>query len=68
MIDTIKEYFEATGKMVGFKPAGGLSTVDDALTYYYLVKDVLGGEWLNSRYLRFGTSRLAEKVRDEIVG
>lgn len=67
MIDTIKEYFEATGKMVGFKPAGGLSTVDDALTYYYLVKDVLGGEWLNSRYLRFGTSRLAEKVRDEIV-
>lgn len=68
MIDTIKEYFEATGKKVGFKPAGGLSTVDDALTYFYLVKDILGDEWLNSRYLRFGTSRLAEKVRDEIVG
>lgn len=68
MIDTIKEYFEATGKMVGFKPAGGLSTVDDALAYFYLVKDILGDEWLNSRYLRFGTSRLAEKVRDEIVG
>ncbi len=68
MTDTIREYFEATGKMVGFKPAGGLSTVDDALTYFYLVKDILGDEWLNSRYLRFGTSRLAEKVRDEIVG
>jgi len=67
MCDTIKEYYEATGQMVGFKPAGGMSTVEDALTYYYIVKDVLGDKWLNSKYFRVGTSRLANKVMEEIV-
>lgn len=67
MCDTIKEYFEATGRMVGFKPAGGMSTIDDALIYYYIVKEVLGERWLNKDYFRVGTSRLAGKVMDELM-
>lgn len=67
MCDTIKEYFEATGRMVGFKPAGGMSTIDDALTYFYIVREVLGERWLNNDYFRVGTSRLAGKVMDELM-
>lgn len=66
MCDTIKEYFETTGQMIGFKPAGGMSTIEDALTYYYIVKDVLGEKWLNKDYFRVGTSRLAGKVMEEL--
>ena len=67
MCDTIKEYFEATGRMVGFKPAGGMSTIDDALTYFYIVREVFGDRWLNKDYFRVGTSRLAGKVMDELM-
>ena len=67
MCDTIKEYYEATGQMIGFKPAGGMSTIEDALTYYYIVKDVLGEKWLNKDYFRVGTSRLAGKVMEELT-
>jgi len=66
MIDTIKEYYEATGKKVGFKPAGGMKTPEDALTYYYLVKHILGDEWLNPSLFRVGTSRLAGLILDLI--
>ncbi len=66
MIDTIKEYYEATGKKVGFKPAGGMKTPDDALTYYYLVKHLLGEPWLNPNLFRVGTSRLANLILKEI--
>jgi len=66
MCDTIKEYYETTGQMIGFKPAGGMSTIEDALTYYYIVKDVLGEKWLNKNYFRVGTSRLAGKVMEEL--
>ena len=64
MIDTIKEYFEATGKKVGFKPAGGMKTPDDAMTYYYLVKGILGEQWLNKNLFRVGTSRLAGQIAE----
>lgn len=62
MIDTIKEYYEATGKKVGFKPAGGMKTPEDAMTYYYLVKGILGEQWLNKNLFRVGTSRLAGQI------
>ena len=62
MIDTIKEYYEATGKKVGFKPAGGMKVANDALTYYYLVKGILGEPWLNKNLFRVGTSRLAGQI------
>lgn len=66
MIDTIKEYYEATGKKVGFKPAGGMKTPEDALTYYYLVKNILGEQWLNPSLFRVGTSRLAGLILEQI--
>ena len=66
MIDTIKEYYVATGKKVGFKPAGGMKTPEDALTYYYLVKNILGEQWLNPNLFRVGTSRLAGLILEQI--
>lgn len=64
----IKEYFEATGTMIGFKPAGGVSTTNDALAYYTIVKHVLGEKWLNNRYFRLGASRLANNLLGDILG
>ena len=66
MIDTIKEYYEATGKKVGFKPAGGMKTPEDAMTYYYLVKGILGEPWLNKDLFRVGTSRLAGQIVERL--
>lgn len=64
----IKEYFEATGRMVGFKPAGGVSTTDEAIAYYSIVKAVLGEKWLNNEYFRIGASRLANNLLSDILG
>ena len=68
MCKAIKEYFLETGRKVGFKPAGGINTVKDALVYYTIVKEVLGKEWLNNELFRLGTSRLANLLLSEIVG
>jgi deoxyribose-phosphate aldolase len=68
MCQAIKEYYEQTGIMIGFKPAGGLNTVMDALIYYTIVKEVLGEKWLTNKYLRLGTSRLANLLLSEVVG
>ncbi|MCM1483067.1 MAG: deoxyribose-phosphate aldolase [Muribaculaceae bacterium] len=68
MAQCIKEYYEATGRMVGFKPAGGVSTTDEALSYYTIVKEVLGEEWLNNRHFRIGASRLANNLLSDILG
>ncbi len=68
MLDTIKEFYEMTkGTKIGIKPAGGISTPDEALVYYALVKGVLGDAWLNKDLFRIGASRLAGKVYDEII-
>ena len=68
MCRAIKAYYEKTGRKVGFKPAGGINTVSDALTYYTIVKEVLGEEWLDNKLFRIGTSRLANLLLSEIVG
>lgn len=68
MCKAIKAYYEKTGRKVGFKPAGGMKTVDDALTYYTIVKEVLGKEWLTNEMLRLGTSSLANKLLSDITG
>ena len=67
MCQAIKEYFLETGRKVGFKPAGGINTVEDALAYYTIVKEVLGKEWLTNEFFRLGTSRLANLLLPEIV-
>lgn len=68
MCQAIKEYYQKTGIRIGFKPAGGINTVHDALVYYTIVKEVLGEEWLTNEYLRLGTSRLANLLLSEVVG
>ena len=68
MCQAIKEYYEETGRIVGFKPAGGLNTSKDAITYYTIVKEVLGEKWLTNDLLRLGTSRLANILLSEIEG
>ena len=68
MCQAIKEYYEKTGIQIGFKPAGGLNTVHDALVYYTIVKEVLGEQWLTNQWLRLGTSRLANLLLSEVVG
>ena len=68
MCQAIKEYYEKTGIQIGFKPAGGLNTVHDALVYYTIVKEVLGGRWLTNQWFRLGTSRLANLLLSEVTG
>ncbi len=68
MCQAIKEYYDKTGVQIGFKPAGGLNTVHDALVYYTIVKEVLGEKWLTNQWLRLGTSRLANLLLSEVVG
>ncbi len=66
MLDAIKEHFKATGRKIGIKPAGGISEPDEAIPYFLMVKEVLGKEWLNPNLFRFGASRLASKIWDQI--
>lgn len=68
MCEAIREYYELTGNKIGFKPAGGINTVHDALVYYTIVKEVLGEEWLSNGLFRLGTSRLANLLLSEIKG
>lgn len=68
MCEAIKEYYEKTGNKIGFKPAGGINTVNDALIYYTIVKEILGKEWLNNGLFRLGTSRLANLLLSDIKG
>ena len=62
MCECIAKYYAATGKKIGFKPAGGISSAADALCYYSIVSAVLGKEWLNKELFRFGVSRVANSL------
>ena len=62
MCECIAKYYEATGKKIGFKPAGGISSAADALCYYSIVSTILGKEWLNKELFRFGVSRVANSI------
>ena len=62
MCECIAKYHEFTGKKIGFKPAGGISSAADALCYYSIVSTILGKEWLNKELFRFGVSRVANNL------
>jgi deoxyribose-phosphate aldolase len=66
MLMAIKDYYDATGKMIGMKPAGGISTSKLALHYLVMVKEVLGNEWLTNQWFRFGASSLANDILMQI--
>lgn len=66
MCECIAKYHEATGRKVGFKPAGGISTSLDAVSYYSIVSSILGKDWLNKELFRFGVSRLANSILSDL--
>lgn len=68
MCETIREYYKLTGTKIGFKAAGGINTVSDAVGYYTIVREVLGEEWIKEGLFRIGTSRLANLLVSEILG
>lgn len=67
MLEAIKDHYYKTGRMVGMKPAGGISNSKLALQYLVMVKETLGGQWLNNEWFRFGASSLANDVLMQIV-
>lgn len=66
MCKMIKQWYDTTGQKVCFKPAGGVSTTEEAVQHYTIVKEVLGEDWLNNRSFRFGASRLANNILSSI--
>lgn len=68
MSNAIKEWNEKNGAKVGYKPAGGIVTTEDAVKHYTLMKEVLGEGWLNNKLFRIGASRLANNLLTSIRG
>lgn len=68
MCSCIKQYYDLTGRKVGFKAAGGVRTTDEAVAYYTLVKEILGDEWLNADLFRIGASSLANNILSSLEG
>ncbi len=66
MLSVIKDHFEKTGKRIGFKPAGGIRTTDEALQYIALVLNILGEEWLTSKLFRIGASSLLNNLLEDL--
>lgn len=68
MCHAIKDYYEKTGRKVGFKAAGGVRTPQDAVLYYTIVKEILGEEWLTTDLFRIGASSAANNLLSAIEG
>ena len=66
MLRAIRDYREATGHVVGYKPAGGISTAKDALAYLALVKEELGNDWLQPNLFRCGASSLLADIERQL--
>ncbi len=67
MLDAIKDFYTKTGKIIGMKPAGGISTSKIALQYLVMLNEVLGEQWMNKTYFRFGASSLANDILMQLV-
>lgn len=68
MCEAIRDYYEKTGRKVGFKAAGGVRTADDAALYYTIVEQTLGKEWLTPELFRIGASSVANNLISAIEG
>ncbi len=66
MLTAIREYFQKTGKRIGFKPAGGISEPETAIQYVKLVQSIAGNDWLNPSLFRIGASRLLQNLIDHL--
>jgi deoxyribose-phosphate aldolase len=67
MLDAIKDFYMKTGRKIGMKPAGGISTSKIALQYLVMLNEVLGQEWMDKKYFRFGASSLANDILMQLV-
>jgi len=67
MLDAIKDFYLKTGKIIGMKPAGGISTSKIALQYLVMLNEVLGEKWMTKNYFRFGASSLANDLLMQLV-
>ena len=67
MLEAIRDFYKRTGKIVGMKPAGGISTAKLAIQYLVMVRETLGKEWLTPDRFRFGASSLANDILMQIV-
>ena len=68
MCQAIRDYYQKTGRKVGFKAAGGVRTAADAALYYTIVEEILGPEWLNTDMFRIGASSAANNLLSAIEG
>ncbi len=66
MANVVRQYFQRTGKKIGIKPAGGISTSQQAIEYFSIMKNVLGDQWLDSSLFRIGASTLADNLLTDI--
>ncbi len=66
MLETIKDHHTKTGQMVGIKPAGGIADPETALKFFALTNQILGGNWMNNQWLRFGASRLTDGLVEAV--
>jgi len=67
MLEAIRDYYYATGKMIGMKPAGGIATSKLALHYLVMINETLGAQWLNPDWFRFGASKLANDILMQLM-
>jgi deoxyribose-phosphate aldolase len=67
LVETVRDYFLATGKHIGVKPAGGIRTAKEALQYLVMVKETAGDDWLTPELFRFGASSLLLDVEMQIA-
>jgi deoxyribose-phosphate aldolase len=67
MLEAIKDYYYKTGKMIGMKPAGGISNAKLALHYLVMLKETLGNKWLSNEWFRFGASSLANDILMQLM-
>jgi len=67
MLEAIRDFYYATGKMIGMKPAGGISKSKLALHYLVMLNEILGNAWMNNEWFRFGASSLANDVLMQIM-
>ena len=67
MLEAIRDFYYGTGKMIGMKPAGGISKAKQALHYLVMLNEVLGEDWMNNQWFRFGASSLANDVLMQLM-
>ncbi len=67
MLQAIRDYFAETGRMVGMKPAGGISSAKLAIHYLVMLRETLGNAWLTPEWFRFGASSLANDVLMQLM-